>query len=111
VDLLVQHGGPSSMTSALVELYSKLVRRYLMSHLFYLMDGIDNVYCNIGAISVNVPKDFLFSFTAFSFGVCVKNVNIPTNNIIKGTPEEVTQKIFYHKIIVCAGCHMVNIIV
>ncbi len=99
------------MTSALVELYSKLLRRYLMSHLFYLMDGIDNVYCNIGAVSVNVPKDFLFSFIAFSFGLCVKNVNIPTNNIIKGTTEEVTQKIFYHKIIVCAGCHMVNIIV
>jgi hypothetical protein len=67
VDLLVQHGEPSSMTSALVELYSKLVRGYLISHLFYLMDGINNVYCIIGVVSVNVPKDFLFSFIAFSF--------------------------------------------
>ncbi len=55
------------MTSALVDLYSKLVRGYLMSHLFYLMDGINNEYCNIGAVSVDVPKDFLFSFIAFSF--------------------------------------------
>jgi hypothetical protein len=66
------------MTSALVELCSKLVRGYFMSHLFYFMDGIDNVYCNIGALSLNVSKDSLFSFTAFllllvfSFwGVCV----------------------------------------
>jgi hypothetical protein len=55
------------MTSALVELNSQLVRGYLMSHLFYLMDGINNEYCNIGAVSVDVPKDFLFSFIAFFF--------------------------------------------
>jgi hypothetical protein len=55
------------MTNALVDLYSKLVRGYLMSHLFYLMDGINNEYCNIGAVSVDLPKDFLFSFIAFSF--------------------------------------------